>query len=211
MRKLFYISILFPIMLQAQEKEQRYLLNDFTLSVATSKQGPPIRESFNYDCVKQEMQFEEDGEILKLQSINNIDTLFLGDHKMVPYAGRFLDAVHITAEYKLLIDYKRKQSNKGKKGAMGSTTQGTVENIDISSYRLAHSDKIIQDNALYDYKDETSYVLELNGKIKKFSDTKSFIKLFPEKKEQIDAYIKEQKVTFKNTEAIISLIDFSIK
>lgn len=214
MKKLIYISLLiFPVMfIQAQEGEKQgdYLLNDFTTAIATTKEGSPIRAAFNYDCAKQEMHFGEDGEIFKLESIENIDTLYLGEHKMIPYAGRFLDVVHITPQYKLLLDYKIKKANKGKKGAMGTTTQGTVETVDFSKSGRAHQQMTMQDNAVYDYKDETGYYLELNGKKERIKDTKSFVKLFPAKKEQIETYIKEHKVTFKDTDAMISLIDFSL-
>ncbi|MDR2919976.1 MAG: hypothetical protein LBV72_11510 [Tannerella sp.] len=156
------------------------------------------------------MHFEEDGEIFKFESTNNIDTLYLGDHKMIPYVGRFLNVVHITPQYTLLFDYKIKKTNKGKKGAMGASTQGTVETIDISKSGIAHQQMTMQDNSVYEYKDETGYYLELNGKKEKIKDAKSFIKLFPTKKDQIDKYIKEHKVTFKDPDEIISLIDFSL-
>lgn len=197
--------------LQAQDKTQGdYMLNDFTISIATAKHGIPIRAAFNYNCVKQEMHFEEDGEIFKLESINNIDTLYLGNHKMIPYAGRFLDVAYITPRYKLLIDHKVKKINKGKKGAMGTTTQGTVESIDFSKSGIASQQITMKDNAVYDYKDESAYYLELNDKIERIKDTKSFLKLFPTKKEQIETYINEHKVTFKDKDAIIELIEYSL-
>ncbi len=212
MKKLIFLfCVFFPVLIHAQLYQNEYLLENFTVSVATMKQGLPIRDSFNYNYAKQEMHFmEEDGNILKLQSINDIDTLYLGGHKMIPYAGRFLDVIHITPQYKLLLDYKIKQINKGKKGAMGTTTQGTVETIDFSKSGIAHKQMTMQDNAVYDYKDETSYLFERNGKMQRIRDAKSFIKLFPEKKEKIDSYIKEQKISFKDTDAIISLIEFSL-
>lgn len=212
MKKLIFISILFPLMLQAQTDVQGvYLLNEFTTSVATSKQGPPIKASFNYDCVKQQMQFEEEGEILKLESINNIDTLYLGDHKMVPYMNRFLEVVHIVPHYILLIDHKRKIINEGKRGAMGVTTQAGVEDLDLSKSGIAHKRMTMTDHSVHKCKDESGYVIIINNKSKKFNNTKSYIKIFPGKKEQIENYIKENQISFKEKAAVISLIDFTIK
>ncbi|MCD8263836.1 MAG: hypothetical protein LUD02_06480 [Tannerellaceae bacterium] len=212
MKKLMFLFCTFsPIVIHAQLHQNEYLLENFTVSVATMKKGPPIRDSFNYNYAKQEMHFmKEDGEILKLQSINDINTLYLGDHKMIPYNGRFLDVIHTTPQYKILLDYKIKKINKGRKGAMGTTTQGTVETIDLSKAGIHDQKMTMQDNAVYDYKDETSYLFQRNGKIEKIKDAKSFIKLFPDKKVQIDTYIKDQKISFKDTDAIISLIEFSL-
>lgn len=211
MKKLICLLCFFsPVIIYAQSNANEYLLESFIISIATMKQGAPIRASFNYDCTKQEMHFEEDGEIFKLQDINTVDTLFLGNYKMIPYAGRFLDVVYITSQYKLLFDYKIKKTNKGKKGAMGTATQGTVETIDFSKSGIASQQVTVKDNTVYDYKDESTYYLELNGKKERIKDAKSFVKLFPAKKEQIETYIKEHKVTFKDMDAIISLIEFSL-
>lgn len=159
------------------------------------------------------MQFEEEnGTILKLEDINNIDTLFLGSHKMIPYAGRFLEMTRTTSDYTLLVDHKRRLINKGKKGAMGTTTQGSVENVDLSGYKLAHSEKKLQDISVYATKEDPSYILVLGGKTKKFRDSKSFLKLVSsDKKDEIEKYIKEQKISFKDIESVISLVNYSIQ
>lgn len=213
MRSIFYlISFLFPVLLHAQIDVQGvYLLDDFTVSVASTKQGNLIRASFNYDCVKQEMQFEENGEVFKLESINNIDTLYLGNHKMVPYNNRFVDMVYDNPHYTLFVDYKRKIINAGKKGAMGSTTQGTVESIDFSKSGIAYNRMQMVDNAVYNTKDSSGYILIINRKAKRFDDDKSLKKIFSGKKGEIDTYLKEHKVSFRDKEAVISLIDFILK
>ncbi|MDL2222043.1 hypothetical protein LJC35_05780 [Parabacteroides sp. OttesenSCG-928-N08] len=209
MKKSIIIFLLFPMMIQAQEQVKRYLIDEFTTAVATTK-GLPIRASFNYDCVKQEMQFEEDGEVFRLDNINNIDTLILDGHKMIPFANRFVEVVHTTDQYQLLLDHKIKINNKGKKGAMGTTTQGTVENIDISLYKLSHTDKRMKSNSVYEGKNESGYILMVKGKAKKFKDAKSFAKAFPGQKERIEAYIKEHGISFKDEQSIITLIEFVV-
>ena len=83
---------------------QQYLLNDFTTSIAVVKSGMPIQEQFNYNCVTQTMEFISEGDIMKLTPINQIDTLYLGEHKMIPYGTRFLDVVHRTSKFALLLD-----------------------------------------------------------------------------------------------------------
>ncbi len=205
------LCLFIPALLSAQTQERSaYLLDQFTTSIATGKQSAPMRAEFNYDCIKQEMHFIENGEIMKLEPISQVDTIFLGDHKMIPYGSHFLDVVHITPHYKLMADYKRKVVNRGKKGAMGLTTQGSVENIDVS--KLAEGRQLqMTDIAVYECVDEISYVLEIGTNKKKFNNAKSLMKLFPEKKAQIEAYIKEHKVSFSDIRAVASLTDFCVR
>jgi len=203
----FISSIL--VQAQTDKLQSRYLLDKFTDAVATSSEGP-IRASFNYDCVKQEMQFEEGDEIFRLQPIDHIDTLYLGNHKMIPYANRFVEIIATRPQYSVFIDYKRKIVNKGKKGPMGAT-QATVENIDLARSSRAFQLSRLGDIAVYKSEDESSYVLIYNKKMKGFKDLKSFLKIFPEKKEQIAAFAKEHNTSFKNISDVISLIEFSVK
>lgn len=98
---------------------QHYLLNDFKSSIAVVKRGMPIQEKFNYNCVTQSMEFMSGEEILRLEPISQVDTLYLDNHKMIPYGTRFLEVFHQSPEFTLLIDHKRKVKEDGKIGAMG--------------------------------------------------------------------------------------------
>jgi len=203
----------YPVALQAQsdiDVKNRYLLDQFIDAVAVGK-GGGVRASFNYDCVKQEMQFVEDDEILKLDPISSVDTMYLGKHKMVRYANRFVELAYASPQYNLFIDYKRRIINEGKKGAMGTKTQGGVENIDIRRSAVGLQGTKMADINVYNCKDESRYMFEQNKKMKQFNNLDSFLKIFPEKKEQIKAYVKDHNISFKKTPDVISLIEFSLK
>ncbi|MCF0204487.1 MAG: hypothetical protein HUK12_04215, partial [Muribaculaceae bacterium] len=61
------------------------------------------------------------------------------------------------------------------------------------------------------YKNETSYLLEINKKRKKFSDKKSLLKLLPEKQEAIDTYLAAQSVDFRDAEAVLALLKAALQ
>lgn len=79
------VSLVFfvPVCLSAQTKiYSPYLLPSYQESVASSKRGLPLKELFNYNCQTQRMEFKSGEDIMELADINNVDTLYLGTHKV---------------------------------------------------------------------------------------------------------------------------------
>ena len=101
MKVIFFIL---SIILFQVSSAQRYLLDDFKPCVAVVKGGMPIQERFNYNCVTQSMEFMSGGEILRLDPISQIDTLYLDGHKMIPYGTRFLEVFYL-GEVLFSIDF----------------------------------------------------------------------------------------------------------
>ncbi|WP_455672323.1 hypothetical protein [Phocaeicola sp.] len=203
---LFTLSIL---ACSLQTLAQSYLLPDFKLCIATAKRGgQSIQAKFNYNCVTQSMEFLDGDDIMQLSPISHIDTLYLDTHKMIPYGNHFLDVVYTSPQFSLLVDYKRKIVNEGKKGAMGLKTQGTVQNVDFSSFGGRHTEEWKKGNDAWKCKDESTYVYVVKSKMKRFNNTKTFIKLFPKKKDEIEQYIQQHKVKFDNVTAVLELLKF---
>ena len=186
---------------------QAYLLPEFKVSVATVKRGgQPIQACFNYNCVTRSMEFKEGEEVLRLDPISHIDTLYLDCHKMIPYGVRFLDVVYASSRFSLLVDYKRIKINKGKKGGMGLTTQGTVENVDFSAYGGRHTEEWKKGNEVWQFRDENTYLYVVKSKMKKFHNEKRLVKLFPEKEDVIREYVKAHAVRFDQPQAVLELL-----
>ena len=189
---------------------QHYLLEDFKTCIAVVKGGMPIQEKFNYNCVTQAMEFMSGTEILRLNPISQIDTLYLDGHKMIPYGTRFLEVFHRSPELTLLIDHKRKVKEDGKIGAMGIKTQQGVQNVDHRTLGVNYRQDWERGVDVYTYKDETSYWLKTGRKMKRFQDAKSLSKIFPEKKKDIEEYVAANQTDFKNPAMILELLNFCI-
>lgn len=189
---------------------QRYLLDDFKFCIAVVKGGMPIQEKFNYNCVTQSMEFMSGGEILRLDPISQIDTLYLDGHKMIPYGTRFLEVYYHSSEFSLLIDYKWKVKEGGKIGAMGIKTQNGVQNVDHCTLGANYRQDWERGVDLYTYKDETTYWLKQGRKISRFRDAKSLVKLFPDKKSAVESYFKEYCVDFTKHKDVLGLLKFCL-
>lgn len=191
---------------------QEYLLEDFKTSIATVKKGgQPIQACFNYNCVTQTMEFREGTEVMKLTPIQHIDTLYLENHRMIPYGTHFLDVVSRTPKYAFLIDYKRTRVNKGKTGGMGIRTQGTVENVDFSSFGGRHTEEWKKGNEVWEYKEANTYIIVVKSKMKKFRTEKELLKLFPEKEDALKTFIKQQKIHLNDSAMVAQLVEFCMK
>ena len=187
---------------------QHYLLDEFKASIAVVKGGMPIQERFNYNCVTQTMEFLSGDDILRLEPISQIDTLYLDGHKMIPYGTRFLEVFYQTPAFSLLIDYKRKMKEDGKIGAMGIKTQNGVQNVDHRTLGIDYRQGWERGVDVYTYQDETSYWLKTGRKMKRFRDAKSLVKLLPDKKTIIELHLKEHDTDFSNPNEVLELLVF---
>ena len=201
--KLFFLALSFPFQVLFA---QQYLLNDFKPCIAVTKGGLPIQECFNYNCVTQTMEFLSGEERLRLEPISQIDTLYLEEHKMIPYGTRFLEVFYQSPAFSLLIDYKRSMKEEGKIGAMGIKTQNGVQNVDHRSLGANYRQEWEKGVDVYSYIDKTSYWLKIGRKMRQFRDAKSLVKLFPDRKQLIESYIKEHHIDFSNHSDVLGLL-----
>lgn len=206
---LFIFGFLLDIAAQSSKEEKTYLFDSFTAGEVLMKNGTKINASLNYDCINNEMNYLEKNERMILQGLEMIDTVYAANRKFIPYKTFFLEVIPVGNSH-LYVSWNTKVANKGKKGAMGMVSHsGTVESLDVSRMQNQGIDN--STNYVYDFVPENTYYLNLNNELKKFNNSKSLLKLFPEKKEQIKVYLKENEVSFRNLEAVMSLIHFIIE
>lgn len=227
-RILFLIAIVLALTTSAQESQQsRYLLPEFTTSVARMKNGSFIRERFNYNCESQQVEFIDDsGNIMMMEGAMLIDTLKLGSHNLTPYKEHFIDRQYISDEFVFFVDYHVRVVEDGKVGAMGFKTHAGVQQVSRAYYDQAaqggqtaghiEGSTYTHDNTPLASIDVTatkryySYVVDQDGKRKTFKDEKSLLKSFPAQKTQLSAYLEENKVHFNHPEEVLDMLKVCI-
>ena len=60
---------------------------------------------------------------------------------------------------------------------------------------------------VYRRSNRNTYYIMRNGKMMKFKDKKSLLKLFPGRKDEIEKLLKEDKTMFKNVEDVVELME----
>lgn len=199
-----------------QSKQKRYMFEEFTNGKVLMKNRGVVNTALNYDWIKQEINYMDGQEQMILTGLEMIDTVYIADRKFIPYGNLFLEVVPVDDD-NLYINWKVKMKNKGKEGPMGTTSHAvTSQKADISAMEkissmtgqggLSRSDIYI-----YDATFENAYYIRVDNKFKNFTSQKSFLKLFPkEKSENIQSYIKEQKIDFNNASDVVKLTNYTL-
>jgi len=108
----------------------------------------------------------------------------------------------------MLIEKNVNTRERGKVGAMGVATHGTVQAIDVNARFQRVNGENNMDLTIYKDEIENTYFILIKRKWESFRNQATFLKLFPKKKqESIKEVIKAQDVDFEKPEDIVKLLD----
>lgn len=204
---IFMICIFtFPSEIQAQNK-RICLFNDFMKGTVLMRNKAIVSSVFNYDAAGKVFLYKEKEEIMILTNTQAIDTVFVSDRKFIPIGRIFLEVIPIKNDF-IYIDWKLKNSYKGKVGAYGQTTQANVTVINTNHYNNQTYEKQTAD--VFTPENKNEYFLFRDGKPVKFKNKKSLLKLFPGKESVIEDYIKEAKIDMSTPSDVINLMDYCL-
>lgn len=213
---LLFAFILAPISgtVFAQEAGNRvYLFDSFKPATVKMKNGSKASASFNYDGSKREMVYYDKEQLMVLDGLEQVDTIFIENRKFVPFQQKFREVVPLT-EGELQIDWSMKRIFLGKKGAFGQVSHsGTVQNINpgyLTGYlSTQHSNE--GSNQVYSTVLKNTYYLVQKSKPRKFNSLKTFMSHFPENQQtQLADFIKNEKVDFNVPEDVAKLAGFAV-
>lgn len=204
MKTLIALGLLLAMTPTAQA--QQYLLKEFTACSAKMKNNQPVRGLFNYNCNTQRMEFMDGETVMELTNPEAVDTLYLGPHKMIPYSTKFLEVLCRAPEYSLAVDYKAKAVNLGREGAMGTRSQMSVASMDMKSLGIHQNRPEIHELSVWKQENDNGYYLIQKHKMKRFNNTKSLLKLLPERKDKIESYTADNKVDYHDPEQVMEMI-----
>lgn len=202
--------LLIPVGLNAQadslENLPNLLLPRFTNSLVKMKSGEKRRAVLNYNLVDQEMVFMQRGQFYVLDDPQLIDTVYMANRTFVPFEKGFYELA-VSGPATLFIQHKAYAESLGVPTAFGARSQTTSYNYvkmifgGNGAINLKFPDE-------FTIVDDTEYWIRKEGIMVSFKSQRQFLKIFPEKKKEIDRYIIENQVDFKNIESIIGLVQY---
>jgi len=185
----------------------RFFFADYQPAVFFTAKGSG-QAKMNYNMLTNEMMFiNSGGDTLALSNPKDISVINFGRHKFTYTSKGFLEILAETTSTNtaLLVSQRIKPATVKQYGAYGMTTNTAA--IDNINHLNSTSDKLIIDKEIT-YAVTVIYYLQ-SGKSITLANEKAFVKLFGKnKKEQINAYIKEQNLNLKKKEDIIRLFNF---
>ena len=202
----FVFLILFYLDISAQELS-RYYFDDFTLGRVILKNKQFARGKFNYDFVNHQMHFLNGSTDMIVENLEDIDTIIVDKTRFIPYGGRFVEVLR-GKQGVILIEKEINIRERGKVGAMGIATQGSVQAIDVNSRFQRVNGENNTDLTIYKHEIDNIYYIAIKGAWKPFRNQATFLKLFPKKQhDRIKEQVKQLAVDFKNSGDILRLLD----
>ncbi len=215
MKKIFFCISFIPcyttIFAQANMKDHyltQYLLPQFAEGTVKQKSGEAIKATLNYNTLTQEIVFQKDGQLLALDKIENVDTVFIQNKIFIP-AGKVFYEAATRAPIMLYIQHQTDIIPPGSETGFGKTQSAAVDNVqDLKSSGRAYALKLPDE---FQLKPIITYWLKVNMEYKDFKNVKELKNLLKDKTEVIDTYLKTNKVNFKKPDEVIQLVEYCNK
>lgn len=210
-RILIAVLSLGNIMCANAQQSTGYFFKEFTLGKVLLKNKQFAKGKFNYDCTNKEMHFLNGATDMVIENLEDIDTIIVDTHRFIPFEKHFMEVMH-GQNSTLFIDWKIKPKDIGKKGAMGTTTHGSVQAIDVNTRFQRVNGEQNLDLSVYKMVRENVYYIQVKGKLESFRNAKMLIGLFPKDKQQaVKEFMNIEKIGVYNPKDILKVLDrFSI-
>lgn len=214
MKKKHHILFLFLIgsliTLQAQNEETGFLFEDYADATIYFKGGLASEEKVNYNLLNNTLYFidKQDGEIKSVSGIENLISVRVGGRTFLVEKDGLTEV--LPTKPVIYVQYKAKGRTKAATAAYGGTSE-TSSTKSYSELRDGGSHARLKDlefeiSNLYNY-----YWIEKEEKKKKFTNFKQFLKIYPNHKNILESYIKEQNIDFEDVDAIVNLCLYAEK
>ena len=184
-----------------------YYFKEFIPGKVILKNKQFARGKFNYDFRNKQMHFLNGNTDMIVENLQDIDTIIIDKTHFIPYEGRFVEVMK-EGKTALLIEKEVNTRERGKVGAMGMATHGSVQAIDVNARFQRVNGENNMDLTIYKDEIKNIYYILIKRNWKSFRNQATFLKLFPKKQqESIKETIKTLDVDFDNREEVLKLLD----
>ena len=205
MKRIFlYFLVSFIVSVACAQNEPVFIFKQFVHAKIHFKNRSITVVPMNYDAVNDKMYFQRDGQLMELMQLDRIDSVvWAKQFCFVCHDQKFLEKVTLK-NGTAFIHWQVRSVNVGAIGAMGRVTQAKVERVYSSESWRNHSADI------YKQKNQNDYYLLWDGSLKKVTTLKQILKLFPDHKADIEAFVEEQKIKMQMPQSVLELLDYCL-
>ena len=205
MQRIFlYLLVTFIVSVASAQNEPLFIFKQFVHAKIHFKNRSVTVVPMNYDAVNDKMYFQRDGQLMELMQLDRIDSVvWAKQFCFVCHDQKFLEKVSLK-NGTAFIHWQVRSVNVGAIGAMGQVTQAKVERVYSSGNWRNHSADI------YKQKNQNDYYLLLDGSLKKATTLKQILKLFPDYKEDIEAFVEEKQIKMQKPQSVLDLLEYCL-
>jgi hypothetical protein len=192
----------------AQDKPEavsaHYLLPDFVKGSVKMKNGNTQQAIVNYNMLTEEMIFEKGDVKLALDKLETIDTVYLGSRKFIPHEKVFFELL-VKDRISLFVEHKCNLMPAGKPAGYGGTSE-TSATTSVSVLMTSGNIYKLKLPEGYRVTDDTQFWIIKGGSYFRIGSERQFLKIFPEKSQEIELFIKQNKLNIRKMEDLTILI-----
>ena len=188
----------------SQENLSAFLFDEYKDAIVYFKGNRQSGEKVNYNMIDDKLYFvdKKDNQVKVVSGIENIVYIKVGERSFLIEEDGMKEVV--SSEPLIYVQYKAKVQRKATKGAYGGTSKVSsassyTELRDGGAHALVKNYET-EASSYYNY-----YWIEKNGKKRKFTDFKQFLKIYSKQKKDLEKYIDDKKISFEDVNAIIEL------
>ena len=212
-RLILFLSICFIVGIQvySQSDKNDYLFSEFQSGSVYYKDGRQFTVALNYHFVGKRFQFIDpvDNQIKDFAEPELVTLLKIGERTFLHDPKDIKEVV--CTDPAILVQYRARTKPQGKNAGYG----GTSETSAIQSYSGIQKDgkfhPFEQENSMVLTRINKIYHIGIKNKYKQFTNAKSFLKIYPDKKEQLSNYIREHQTDFNSIGQVIQLCLYAEK
>lgn len=191
----------------SQEGKGQYLFQEFSEGYVYYKDGRVFKVPLNYDLTKGKFYFiDKDKEKKEFSDPNMVTSVKVGERIFLPVSGNEAAEV-IQSNPNILVQYSG-----AKRIKRDITFGGKTETASVDSYSnlIYSTPDVVDESNVFVANLNYKYFVEKDGRMKKFSNAKQFIKIFSKRKGKVVRYIEENKVDFDSIEQVVKLCNYAI-
>lgn len=211
-----YLCFFSFLSMSAQQFSRIFLFDEFAKAQIKFRNRTQAAVSLNYDVANKKMLYTQGDDLMEVANIHTVDTIFVRGHKFIPVANVFYEVVPLKNGI-VYIDWLIKDVNIGSKGALGAVTQGSVHNLQMSNLGLnavemytPYKQQELGSTDLYQRKSDNTYFIRRKNKFVKLKTLKQLNKAFPESKDKINTFVKENDIDMKETRDALIIINYCL-
>lgn len=182
-----------------------YLFAEFYPATILFKSGAREQERLNYNVVKEKMVYVQEGR-LKVLEMTGIDTVYLGDKKMIPFGNTFCEVLAISPGM-VYIRHRFKISNKENPVGYGGYSQ-TSSTATVRGTNMLGGFHELDARPKYEIEAIPSIWIRRGGRFYNANNSRQLQKAFPDKRNRLKELIKEHHTDFSKPSDVIELLSF---
>lgn len=181
-----------------------YALDSFRNGHVRMKSGETHNQVLNYNLVTQEMIFELNGNYLAIANPREVDTVYIGQRKFIPVSDAFYEWLG-GSNVALFLEYACTIREQGANTGFGTTNTTAATPVkallkDGGAYKLKLPDD-------YEIVRKETFFIRKNDRFYRVSNEQQIARLFPEKKDIIRKWVKENKTRFSDPRDMALLVE----